>query len=135
MNDRRTPPSPGVEGDEEASEEGREGGGGTSGLDALYGLVNHCDPISRPKKTDGRTGRAVAAIDLNRGASEQDRTLLSHSGTAFEPARAGTRKHRKSHRMSVYMGYRMNEISYRILIYFLLGYRIRHHIYAKSYTM
>ena len=29
-----------------------EGGGGTGGLDALYGLVNHCNPIWRPKKTD-----------------------------------------------------------------------------------
>ena len=31
---------------------GPRGGGGTGGLDALYGLVNHCNPIWRPKKTD-----------------------------------------------------------------------------------
>ena len=35
---------------------GGKGGGGTGCLDALYGLVNHCNPISRPKKTDRRTG-------------------------------------------------------------------------------
>ena len=35
---------------------GGVGGGGTGCLDALYGLVNHCNPISRPKKTHRRTG-------------------------------------------------------------------------------
>ena len=70
-NDSRAPP--GEEADEEASVEGREGGGRIGGLDALYGLVIHCNPISRPKKTDRRKGQAAAAFDSNLGASEPDR--------------------------------------------------------------
>ena len=69
-NDRRA--APGEEADDEASWDGGRGGR-TGGLDALYGLVNHCTPISRPEKTDRRTGRAAAAFDSNRGASELDR--------------------------------------------------------------
>ena len=42
-------------------------------------LVNNWNPISRPKKTDRRTGKAVA--DSNRGTSEQVRDT-------FEPAQA-----------------------------------------------
>ena len=50
-------------------------GCGTGDLDALYGLLNNFNPISRPEKTDRRTRRlgATAALDLNRGASEPDR--------------------------------------------------------------
>ena len=68
--------TPGKEANKEAPGEGREERGGTGGLDAFYGLVNHCNPISRPKKTDRHMGRAAAALDSNRATSEQDRCFF-----------------------------------------------------------
>ena len=70
-SDRHAPA--GEEADDEAPEAGEGQGRGAGGSDALHGLVNHCNLISRPKKADRRTGRAAAAFDSNRGASEPDR--------------------------------------------------------------
>ena len=58
------------------SEAGR-GGCGPSVRDALNGLINHCNLISKPKRTDRRRGRGAAALDSNRGAFEpyRDRFL------------------------------------------------------------
>ena len=58
--------------DEKVSEAGR-GGCGPSVRDALNGLINHCNLISTPKRTDRRRGRGAAAFDLIWGAFEQDR--------------------------------------------------------------
>ena len=58
--------------DGKVSEAGR-GGCGPSVRDALNGLINHCNLISKPKRTDRRRGRGAAAFDSNRGAFEPDR--------------------------------------------------------------
>ena len=57
--------------DGKVSEAGREGCA-PSVRDALYGLINHCNLISKPKRTDRRRGRGAASFDSNRGAFEQD---------------------------------------------------------------
>ena len=58
--------------DGEVSEAGEEGEG-NAGLVSPNGLINHCNLISNPKKTDRRRGRAAAAFDSNWGAFEPDR--------------------------------------------------------------
>ena len=55
---------------------GRGGGGcGSSVWDALNGLINYCNLISKPKRTDRRRGlgRGAAPFDSSLGAFEQDR--------------------------------------------------------------
>ena len=50
-----------------------EDNGGEEGGVSPNGLINHCHLISKPKRTDRRRGRAVAAFDSNRSAFEPDR--------------------------------------------------------------
>ena len=64
---------------ERSPRRGQRGGGGAGGaaecLDAFNGLINHCNLISKPKRTDRSRGRVGAAFDSNWGAfgPDQDR--------------------------------------------------------------
>ena len=57
--------------DGEVSEAGKEGEGGAGSVSA-NGLINHCNLISKPKRTGRRREREAAAFDSNPGAFEQD---------------------------------------------------------------